>query len=96
MMDFSQALDELKAGNAVARSGWNGKGMWIAYSPGAPALPATSFWSHAGKRYAESIGGAVEVLPAIIMRNARGQIVMGWLASQEDMLAEDWAVVPAT
>jgi hypothetical protein len=29
-MDFSQALIELKLGNRISRSGWNGKGMWLA------------------------------------------------------------------
>lgn len=90
-MDFSRALDELKAGNAVSRSGWNG--MWIAYSPGTPALPAASFWSYAGKKYATRRGGVVKVLPILIKRNMRGEIVMGWLASQEDILADDWGVV---
>ncbi len=28
-MDFGMALDSLKAGNKVGRTGWNGKGMWV-------------------------------------------------------------------
>jgi hypothetical protein len=92
-VNFSEALEKIKLGKAVAREGWNGKGMWIAHSPGCSKLPAENFWSVAGKEYAENCGGFVTVLPALIMRNAKGQIVMGWLASQEDMLACDWEVV---
>lgn len=33
------------------------------------------------------------VLPSITMKTATGEILMGWLASQTDMLAEDWHVV---
>lgn len=82
-MDIGEAIREMKAGKRVARAGWNGKGMWLAYSPGMPACPAERFWSPANKRYAEEMGGAVTVLPAITMR----------LASQTDLLADDWSVV---
>lgn len=92
-MDFSDALLALKDGAAVARTGWNGKAMWIAYSPGSEKLPADKFWSTANRRYAESRGGNADVLPCITMKTAAGEILMGWLASQSDMLAEDWGIV---
>ena len=38
-------------------------------------------------------GGTVKVMPYVTMKTANGAIVMGWLASQTDMLAEDWEVV---
>lgn len=34
-----------------------------------------------------------KVLPCITMKTADNAILMGWLASQTDMLAEDWAIV---
>lgn len=92
LMDFGGAIRSMKAGRAVARRGWNGKGMWIALSPGSDMLEPEKFWSPAARAYASMHGGA-RVLPAIIMKNARGEIVMGWLASQEDMLAADWVEV---
>lgn len=92
-MTFGQAITAIKRGEKAARQGWNGKGMWIAYSPGAFHLPAANFWSPANKEYAESQGGTADVLPCITMKTATGQILMGWLASQTDMLAEDWEVV---
>lgn len=97
-LTFGLALEALKMGHKVARSGWNGKGMWIALSPGSPALPCSSFWSRPAAEWAFSQEGhSAEVLPCIIMKtiNAHGReaILMGWLASQTDMLSEDWAIV---
>ncbi len=43
--------------------------------------------------YAKENGGGAVVLPAITMKTADGAILMGWLASQRDMLSEDWAIV---
>lgn len=92
-MDFGQAIEELKSGKRVSRSGWNGKGMWLSYSPGSPALPAANFWSPCNKAFAEQNGGTAEVLPCITMKTADGKILMGWLASQTDMLSDDWGIV---
>lgn len=91
--DFGFALSALRAGKRVARSGWNGKGMWLALSPGTLGLPAERFWAGPNREYAESKGGAADVLPCITMKTATGEILMGWLASQTDMLATDWTVV---
>ncbi len=93
-MEFGigQAIKEIKLGNKVARHGWNGKDMWLSYTPGRE-VHVENLWSPANQRFAKENGGSAIVLPAITMKNARGQIVMGWLASQEDLLAEDWYVV---
>ena len=94
-MTFGLALEALKAGSKVARSGWNGKGMWLSLSGGMVGriVPAENFWSQANHDYAESRGGSAHVLPCITMKTATGEILMGWLASQTDMLSEDWEVV---
>lgn len=88
--DFGWALNHIKQGQKVRRSGWNGKGMWLAYSPGTQALPVEKFWAPPNKEYAEKNGGQAPVLPCITMKTATGEILMGWLASQTDMLSEDW------
>ena len=92
-MDFGDALRNLKAGHRVCREGWNGKGMWLAYSPGSKDLPADKFWAGANAEYARQNGGKADVLPWITMKTADGKVLMGWLASQTDMLAEDWIVL---
>jgi hypothetical protein len=93
-MSFGHALVALKEGHKVARQGWNGKGMWLALSPFTPnVLPADGFWSGPVRDYAIAQGGTAKVLPSITMKTATGEILIGWLASQSDMLANDWQIV---
>lgn len=92
-MLFGEAIKLAKAGERVARSGWNGKGMWIAFSPGTVDLPTDKFCGFQNRRYADKNGGKATVLPCLTMKTATGEILMGWLASQTDLLAEDWEIV---
>lgn len=93
-MTFGLAIEALKQGARVARAGWNGKGMWLSLScNGSREIPAENFWSPHNAQFARDNGGKATVLPAITMKTATGEILMGWLASQSDMLAEDWRVV---
>jgi hypothetical protein len=95
-LDFGVALERLKQGQRVRRAGWNGKGMWIALTPGSIIEQ-----SAARRGAAELFTDADVVLPLsqicigahIDMRAADGTLVIGWLASQTDMLAEDWEVL---
>lgn len=88
---FSTALDWLKAGDKVARKGWNGKGMYIWLVPEA-TVPKE--WIK-DKGLLEAIGEkeSMECLGFIRMKTADGKILSGWLASQTDMLADDWELV---
>jgi len=93
-MNFGQAIDALKAGQKVARAGWNGRGMWLILVPGTPKAKL-----HDGTPYKTALGqDECEILPHIDMWtvNASGRQAMlpGWLASQTDMLSDDWQVVP--
>ncbi|EPY03494.1 DUF2829 domain-containing protein [Magnetospirillum fulvum] len=95
--DFGVAIEALKAGQRVVREGWKGKGMWLSLScDGSRQVPAENFWSPHNAEFARKNGGMATVLPAITMKTAGGEILMGWLASQTDMLATDWQVVEAT
>lgn len=80
-MNFGQAIEFLKAGQRVARAGWNGKGMWVVLMPGAP-----------GREWSWGVEG--ETAPCLGMKTATGVLQPGWLASQADMLAEDWEALP--
>lgn len=91
-LSFNLALGYLKEGNRICRSGWNGKGMWLAHGKGG-IVAADDFWNEHTKAYAESIGGVAKVDDYIIMKTAAGTICMGWLASQADLLADDWEVL---
>ena len=86
-MNFGSALQALKNGQKVAREGWNGKGMFLFLVPGsvfkvnrAPLLGI----------YPE--GTEISYRPHIDMKTVDGEIVP-WVASQTDVLAEDWCVV---
>lgn len=96
-VDFGDALAALKAGNKVAREGWNGKGMFVYLNKGSVDLghpqPRTLDGVDLGL-FESGDTGTVTRLPNINMRSASGSTVTGWLASQSDMLAEDWVIVP--
>ena len=90
--DFGWAIRRLKEGKMVAREGWNGKGMWIALTPGS-TISNDLARSGATKALAQQRPGDIDILGHIDMKSADGKIVVGWLASQTDMLAEDWMEV---
>jgi hypothetical protein len=91
-LNFGQAIEALKAGKKVARAGWNGKGMWLILVPGTKAVNFVE-----GSPYMKAGLTHGEILPHIDMytTNAEGRRAMlpGWLASQTDMLSEDWGIV---
>lgn len=92
-LTFGQAIEVLRAGGRVARRGWNGKGMWLALSgvDGPRRVLFDQFWATPNRRYAASQEDmSADVLPCFTMKTADGSILMGWLASQTDMLARDW------
>ena len=86
-MTFGLALEALKRGERVARSGWNGKGMWLSYvSNGAYDVGCKTIGGD------DRTGDYPILLPWIGMKTADEKFVP-WLASQTDMLAEDWVIV---
>lgn len=88
-MHFGEALEALKKGYKVARAGWNGKGMWLILVPGTKNVRPV-----AGTPYSRAgVTAEVDIEPHIDMFTAQGNMQPGWLASQTDMLAEDWQVV---
>ena len=94
--DFGWAIAALRAGHRVRRAGWNGKGMWLALTPGSE-IPQSAARAGAAQHLAEEMGGGraeIRIGAHIDMRAADGTLVIGWLASQTDMLAEDWEIVP--
>lgn len=93
-LNFGLALEALKAGKRVARAGWNGKGMWLSLScNGTREVAAENFWSPHNAEFARACGGSAKVLPSITMKTATNEILMGWNATQVDMLADDWCII---
>lgn len=86
-MDFQEALTRLKQGRRVARRGWNGKGMFLFLVNGSNfAVNREPLMSILGE------GANVTYRPHIDMMDAEG-MVCPWLASQTDLMAEDWEEV---
>ncbi len=87
--DFQEALGLLKIGSKVSRSGWNGKGMFLFFVPGyvtpfqEASWPVSDFFNP---------GDLITNLPHIAMYTAQGELVP-WIASQSDILADDWDLV---
>lgn len=91
-MTFGQAIEAMKQGKKVARRGWNGKGMYLWLLPAASVKAEWCKEPHL-KTLAEQNGGEVECLGSVRMKTADNKVLTGWLASQTDMLSEDWVVV---
>ncbi len=103
---FGAALEAAKNGKAISREGWNGKGMIVFLNKGAHSFPASEvpMWEETcyqrtpfleGIRsdlFENWMDGIVTRLPNLNMRAASGATVTGWLASQTDLLAEDWCI----
>ena len=79
-LPFSEVLPKLKSGKKVARAGWNGKGMWV-------GLVNTGYYD-VGCSVVNDIDS---LLPWIGMKTADNKFVP-WVASQTDILAEDWCI----
>jgi hypothetical protein len=86
-MNFGQAIEALKNGYKVARSGWNGVGMYLYHVPPGEYPARTAI---AKAEWGEE--GLVPYQAYIAMKTVQGTVVP-WLASQTDMLAEDWKVL---
>ena len=87
-MTFGLAIEAMKKGYRVARKGWNGKGMHLFLMYG------KSIQSRFTECYGNGIAEETPVVAdSICMYTAQKTVAVGWLASQTDMLAEDWMIV---
>lgn len=80
-MNFGEALEQLKLGAKVARKGWNGKGIFIEIQ-----VPDKNSKMTSPYIFIDTTGLQTENIDAPKSR-------VPWLASQTDMLAEDWVIV---
>ena len=80
-MTFGEALELLKEGKKVARNNWNGKGQFIELGSMISYIDVNGNIINGGH---ETMGNS-----AIVFHGTSG-VQVGWLASQSDMLSEDW------
>lgn len=94
VMDFGVALMNLKEGRRVARKGWNGKGMYVFLATDVSFHTKADLGEFNSEHSEEcSELNSVEVGDTLVLRTAQGALQPGWLASQADMLAEDWVIL---
>ena len=91
-LNFGDAIKALKEGKKVTRKGWNGKNIWLWLKP-ATTIKAEWCKDPMLKEIADANGGEAEALGTICMKTADNKILTGWLASQTDMLCEDWMAI---
>ena len=100
-MNFSQALESLKLGSKIQREGWNGKGMYLTLVQGYPVNGHLNADSVDSEVEGKTQGKAGQMLSHIVMKTAGDSQFWGagysdyvpWLASQTDILAEDWNII---
>lgn len=83
-MPFGLAIEAAKKGKKIARAGWNDKNQYVELATGIS--------------YVNAAGESVNTEHAAIGNKAlafvgTSGVQMGWLASQADMLADDWRIV---
>jgi hypothetical protein len=86
---FDWAIQMLKDGKKVQRKGWNGKGMFITLQAGS-TVDGELMRNEPAKAY--YTGKKCNICAHIDMKAADDTYVVGWLASQTDMLADDWQI----
>jgi len=105
-LTFGLAVEALKMGKKVCRAGWNGKGMYLALIQGYPVNGHLNAQKEPPQKNPDGNENimkhhAGQMLPFIIMKTAGDSKYWGegyndyvpWLASQTDILAEDWQIV---
>jgi hypothetical protein len=87
VMDFGGALAVLKSSGRVARHGWNGKGMFVAYQPGYP--DGIGINANTARSTGIPQGTVLVFRPYLMLKTGDDEFVP-WVASQSDLLAGDW------
>lgn len=83
-MSFGLAIEAAKKGHRISRAGWNGKGQYVEIAVGISYVGPDGEIVNAEH---DAIGNR-----ALAFVGTSG-VQMGWLASQADMLADDWTIV---
>lgn len=96
-MNFGQAIEAMNDGKMVSRSGWNGKNMFVYKTVGNTVskdfIPKFASLPQSVKNYLSAKGEDVVFHPSITMYTASGEMQPGWLASQSDILSQDWGII---
>ena len=100
-LNYGTALEAAKEGKLIAREGWNVKGIFVFMRPGDEIEPSViqniKSLPEAYKKTLRNVtfqeGEKIKFTPYLCMKAADNSIVNGWLASQTDMLSNDWCIL---
>lgn len=92
-MKFGEAIELLKEGKLITRTGWNGKGMFVLKQIPATIsldiIPKMQSLPQAAKDYFISKGISISYTNQMLIVNSKG-IADSWVPSSSDCYAEDW------
>jgi hypothetical protein len=89
-MPFGLAVEAMKKGHRIARTGWNGKNMYVLLMDGYPlGVPANAETAVKHRVPPETL---IKIAPYMVIMTAQGT-VSTWAPSGNDTLADDWAIV---
>lgn len=86
-MTFGEALEQAKQGRRIERAGWNGRNMWVCFM--GPCTIPEDMVNYRTKPFVPT--GDLHVGGYFVMMTAQGIWQPGWLASQTDLIADDWS-----
>lgn len=92
-LSFGSALEALKQGHKICRSGWNGKDQYVVAQAQTTTTEASKIWNPHNKAHAEKIGGQIDVAPYCTLKTAQDTLAMGWTPSTGDLFANDWLIL---
>lgn len=91
---FSEALKYIKRGLKVARQSWNGKGQYVFLAKELEFTTEADLSEFNPNGVEECVAeNEVYVYDCLAIRTADRKLQLGWLATQSDLLAEDWIFV---
>lgn len=89
-LTFGEALEAVKAGKKISRTGWNGKGLFVVYQKGYPdGIPCNKQTAEA---WGLTEGELFRCEPYLQINTVDGSHAM-WVPSIRDCLAEDWMIL---
>ena len=85
-LSFGMALEAVRLGKQIARKGWNGKNQFVFL------IKASDYQKSLGFGFGE-YEGEPTICDGLAIKTTSGQVQVGWLASQSDMLSDDWEII---
>lgn len=104
-LNYGEALEAAKNGKLIAREGWNGKGMFVfqrnenklnieeLFRVNTFPKGVKDYYELKNQPIIKASDVTITFTAYLCMKDANDNIVNGWLASQTDMLSNDWQIL---